>query len=356
MRLHPRQYLECYPPIASKIDERDIQNRTRRDVMPVRSSNKHLKTAKSPSNSSGNGGDASAFSMRCLDFILGGKGSSSAPTPVALPPAVPLAIEDGGVGRAGPIVCYTAAAPVVVAAQQHTPPQTMDSILNQAKSTIAANAAAKPSKRKAKAKAKGKATGKRNPLVPPTSDENDEDVDEKEDDDGSTSDKDVEEGGESLDDDEEDEEEDDEAENVESGANDELHEHVVKKPSAVLKMLAAPIVEGRRYAIRQKTPAALVGRGGPKVKDVKGSGVKGKGAKGKGDKQGVVGVIKKAMVDKVVIKKRVAFIVPPGGPKPKPLFIPVHYGGGKIYFSASKASWRVYRRYGDKIEVLLPRI
>jgi hypothetical protein len=45
------------------------------------------------------------------------------------------------------------------------------------------------------------------------------------------------------------------------------------------------------------------------------------------------------------------FIVPAGGKKPKASFKPMHYNGGRIYWSKSKMSWRVYLRKVDKVEV-----
>ena len=36
---------------------------------------------------------------------------------------------------------------------------------------------------------------------------------------------------------------------------------------------------------------------------------------------------------------------------PKPIFDkPLHWGGGRIYYSEKKGSWRVYRRCEDKVE------
>ena len=70
---------------------------------------------------------------------------------------------------------------------------------------------------------------------------------------------------------------------------------------------------------------------------------------------------KKAKAPKVVGKKvpkvakkgkaAVAFIVPKGDKKPKARFTPVHYKGGRIYWSKSKMAWRVYLRKEDAVEV-----
>jgi hypothetical protein len=67
----------------------------------------------------------------------------------------------------------------------------------------------------------------------------------------------------------------------------------------------------------------------------------------------------KAMKAKAALKamkkdkkpKVVAFIVPANGKKPKASFKPVHYNGGRIYWSKSKKSWRAYIRKEDKVEV-----
>jgi len=54
----------------------------------------------------------------------------------------------------------------------------------------------------------------------------------------------------------------------------------------------------------------------------------------------------------VVKKKLMAYVVPVGVKNPKPYFKrPLHYGGGKIYYSKSKGAWRVYLRHPDKVEV-----
>lgn len=41
----------------------------------------------------------------------------------------------------------------------------------------------------------------------------------------------------------------------------------------------------------------------------------------------------------------------PAGNRPKPVFDePLHWGGGRVYYSASKRAWRVYKRGSDKVE------
>ena len=44
-------------------------------------------------------------------------------------------------------------------------------------------------------------------------------------------------------------------------------------------------------------------------------------------------------------------VVAEKGKRPKPSYVPVHYKGGRIYWSKSKQSWRVYLRKEDKVEV-----
>ena len=50
-------------------------------------------------------------------------------------------------------------------------------------------------------------------------------------------------------------------------------------------------------------------------------------------------------------KKVPTIVVAHAGTKPKPSYKPVHYKGGRIYWSKSKAAWRVYLRAVDKVEV-----
>ena len=47
----------------------------------------------------------------------------------------------------------------------------------------------------------------------------------------------------------------------------------------------------------------------------------------------------------------VAFVVPKDDKKPKVRFTPVHYKGGRIYWSKAKLAWRVYLRKEDAVEV-----
>ena len=38
------------------------------------------------------------------------------------------------------------------------------------------------------------------------------------------------------------------------------------------------------------------------------------------------------------------------GGKPPPTFVPLHWGGGRLYWSGAKSAWRVYTRTCDKVE------
>ena len=69
IRLYPHQYLECDPPIASQLDDRKLQQKMRKDVMPSRSTNKLLKQTHQQAASSSNDLHGALF-----QFLLGGRG------------------------------------------------------------------------------------------------------------------------------------------------------------------------------------------------------------------------------------------------------------------------------------------
>ena len=75
IRLYPHQYLECDPPIASQLDDRKLQQKMRKDVMPSRSTNKLLKQTHQQAASSSNDLHGALF-----QFLLGGR---------AIPPLEP---------------------------------------------------------------------------------------------------------------------------------------------------------------------------------------------------------------------------------------------------------------------------
>jgi hypothetical protein len=177
MRLHPRQYQECDPPIASRLEERSIQQRTRKDLMPTRSTNKHLKKNRSGKGAAAStaatddGGGSSTVAMRCLDFILGRGRSDAAPllaltAPVVHPPAtgVPL--------LALPAPQLALPAPVMPAggAVGGAAPTTLSGILEQAKATLS---------KKGPDGAKPKKKARKNSKVPSTDSDEDDNEDRK---------------------------------------------------------------------------------------------------------------------------------------------------------------------------------
>ena len=107
IRLYPHQYLECDPPIASQLDDRKLQQKMRKDVMPSRSTNKLLKhthqQAAAPSNDLHGalfqfllGGRAPPIEppMRARTMLALGDAAHSDPAPEApkAPMAQPLAL------------------------------------------------------------------------------------------------------------------------------------------------------------------------------------------------------------------------------------------------------------------------
>ena len=176
IKLHPRHFAECDPPIASRLDERSIQQRTRKDLMPTRSTNKHLKKNRASNTTTAPAADGgSSVANRCLDFILGG-GAASAPPPImdrAHPPNALL-----------PRAAHAGAKSLLAIADHAAPPippsgaATIDSILDQAGKTLGktepkakAAAAAGPRKRR---------KGSKVPSTDEDDDKDDEDSDEEE--------------------------------------------------------------------------------------------------------------------------------------------------------------------------------
>lgn len=260
IRLYPHQYLECDPPVASQIDERKIQQKTRKDVMPSRSSNKHIaKHARLSATSDPAGGLQRSF----MNFILGNN-SSPAEAPRRPAPRGPRAIEHFPVAAAppSPVARLAIAAPPSHAAPLALPaplppcvmpeeafaPGGIAAIVKDAKSVLG------------KEKKVQKKKGDKRKACSVSS--------------GSVS-------GHEEDDDEEDDDEDDE---------------VIKKKPAV-----------------RKRPAADT--------------------------------------DEAVTKKPAMKMTTVESKTPKPIFDePLHWGGGRIYFSEKKSGWRVYRRCGDRVE------
>ena len=78
VRLFPNRYLQCDPPIASRIDSMKIRQATRKDRMPTRSTNKNLKSNESKSQQPVT--DASSgFAMQCMQFIMNRGGGGGFP-------------------------------------------------------------------------------------------------------------------------------------------------------------------------------------------------------------------------------------------------------------------------------------
>ena len=79
MRLHPGSFLQCEPPVTSRLDDLRLRQLTRRDVMPTRSSNKYIRqptarTAVAAGSSGPSQGQDSNSQLAniALQWILGG--------------------------------------------------------------------------------------------------------------------------------------------------------------------------------------------------------------------------------------------------------------------------------------------
>ena len=165
LRLYPHQYLECDPPIASQLDDRKLQQKMRKDVMPSRSTNKLLKQ-----NHQRDAAPSNDLHSALFQFLLGGRGipplesprrartmlalgdaahSDPAPEapapmaqPLALPPIPPASREGQAAGASG---------------------KTVKTIVNEAKNVIDRNKKhTKASKAMKKEKASMKAMNKKN--------------------------------------------------------------------------------------------------------------------------------------------------------------------------------------------------
>lgn len=314
LQLYPQKYLECDPPVAAKIEERTIQQHTRKDLMPTRNTNRHLdrnkRGAAGASGPSANGvSTADAVSMKCLDYLLGAGAKASPPKFGNNVAADPLALTDAPVHGAVPPAA-AAATPATVgvpATRVGTPPGPMPaevavggggvaSILAQAKAALGGS----KGKKGAAAAIKGATAMKKKSAKEPSTDEDEDDEGEGEEE---------EEG-----DDEEEEEEEDDNDDDEMEVDEEEEPPVSKRPAKAAK-------------VDKKPAGAIIKR--PSVKST---------------------VVKKP----AAAAKLSAFVVAKGGKDPKPRFeMPVHFGGGRIYYSASKCAWRVYTRLGDKVETTI---
>ena len=101
-KLHPESYLQCEPPIPSRIDPNKLRQVTRKDRMPARSSNKYVdKSSPASSSNSGQGDLTQQMAMMALQWVMNGRGNSPPlPSPEKTRPKKkgPAAIEDGSPG------------------------------------------------------------------------------------------------------------------------------------------------------------------------------------------------------------------------------------------------------------------
>ena len=113
LKIWPRTYQECDPPITSKIDDLRIMEATRKDVMPTRKSNSLITSAASGSRAvaqRGSGGDGTSLELAkmCMGWMMGTQPNNPAPFqgdahgmrqrnnrhPLAIANTGPLAIMD----------------------------------------------------------------------------------------------------------------------------------------------------------------------------------------------------------------------------------------------------------------------
>ena len=168
MQLYPQQYLECDPPVAAKIEERTIQQHTRKDLMPTRNTNRHLnrnkRGAAGTSGPSANVSTADAVSMKCLDYLLGSGTKASPPKFGNSAVVEPLALTDAPMHGAVPPAA-AAAAPAAFVGVPATRVGTplggggVGSIIAQAKAALGGN----KGKKGAAAAIKGATAMKKNP-------------------------------------------------------------------------------------------------------------------------------------------------------------------------------------------------
>ena len=73
LRLYPSVYLECEPPVATRIDDMKLRQMTRKDMMPSRSNNKMLnnQSNSTPGATSSNSVASNAVASNILEYVLG---------------------------------------------------------------------------------------------------------------------------------------------------------------------------------------------------------------------------------------------------------------------------------------------
>jgi hypothetical protein len=99
VKLHPNMYPMDEPPIPCRVDETEILQRTRKDMMPTISTNKRLKSKVSALVASPSSGSASDINLQLLDYVLNKSPRGPASSPPSEPKASahrpdPLPIED----------------------------------------------------------------------------------------------------------------------------------------------------------------------------------------------------------------------------------------------------------------------
>ena len=76
IKLFPRVYQECDPPVASQLDEKRIRKLCRKDLMPTRNSNNNAKKSPNPRGSSSSGNTDSSNNVDllkvCMSYMMGG--------------------------------------------------------------------------------------------------------------------------------------------------------------------------------------------------------------------------------------------------------------------------------------------
>ena len=305
IRLFPHQYLECDPPVASKVDDRKLQQRTRKDVMPCRSTNKHLaknKQNKYSSASHAHDSGSDSVAMKCLDYILGN--NNKPPAPQGRAGRKQTAIGD----ESRPPALMDATTVAQAPQPKQLPPCTALDVLGGTASTTGIDAIIEQAKGVLTTGTKPKAKGKTSKTIkskgetpPPSSDE-----DAPDDDDGDDDDHDI--WGEASDD-----------SSIDSN-------EIQRKPASKMKRPAAkPDHPEVPTAVPMKRPAAKTDHPDEPPKKI----AKKPAARNTGP----------------------ARIIVPEGTTPKPHFkSAVHYRGGRIHFSKDKSAWRVYVRKKDKVE------
>lgn len=86
MVMYPQAYIECEPPVATRLDPNRIRQSTRKDLMPARSSNKNISrhSPSPPSDRRSPGlslGAGENLFQNCLSYVLRGEGHAPSAAP-----------------------------------------------------------------------------------------------------------------------------------------------------------------------------------------------------------------------------------------------------------------------------------